>query len=413
MQNAVGTVDRSPRNRLAFVAAAVALVAAFVATAAPIPLFNTYRAEDGLSNADISLTVVAYSVGTVAALLVLGRISNHLGRRPTAFATLSVLLLGCLLLLNVHSVGMLVSARLLTGIGVGLASSGLTAYLVDAAPRKPSWLASVAASQAPMLGLTLGAVGSGFLVQFGPRPRELVYLVAAGLLLLSAALIAISPETAPRTRGAWRSLRHRIGVPSRTRNLLPVAAAILVVTWSTGAFYQAFVPGLIAEQLHSHSPLLLGLVFSAYMATSVLGAPLGGRLNTATAQRVGMINFGIGMIGVVIAITTDTLVVLFAASIVAGLGQGIAISSTIRGLLHGSMIADRAPIFAAVYLLDYGGAAVISLISGQLSNSFTLSRIAFAYGGLAVVATVLTILGADNPHDDRSEHAAPQHHAAE
>jgi hypothetical protein len=48
-----------------------------------------------------------------------------------------------------------------------------------------------------MLGLTVGAIASGALVQFGPWPRDLIYLVCVGFLLLSAALIAISPEITP------------------------------------------------------------------------------------------------------------------------------------------------------------------------------------------------------------------------
>lgn len=415
MQNVAPTADqthRARRLRLAFAAAAVALVAAFVTTAAPIPLFNIYRAEDSFTNADISITVVAYSVGTVAALLVLGRLSNHLGRRPTAILTLALLLLGCLLLLNVHQIGTLVIARLLAGVGVGLASSGLTSYVVDAAPSKPTWLASVAASQAPMLGLALGAIGSGTLVQFGPWPREFIYLAAGALILLSAVLIVISPETASPTPGAWRSLRPRVHIPAQVRHLLPVASAVFVVTWSTGAFYQAFVPALVADQLETHSPLILALIFSAYMAPSVLGAPLGGRFTPATAQRIGMVIFGTGMIGIATSIATDTLALFIAASVLGGVGQGIAISSTIRGLLHGSILADRAPIFATVYLLDYGGAAIISLVAGQLSNAFSLPQIAFAYGGLAVIATLFTVLGAQNPHTDPILKTAPGHGAS-
>ena len=39
-----------------------------------------------------------------------------------------------------------------------------------------------------MLGLTLGAVGSGALVQYGPWPRTLVYLIMIAALLASASL---------------------------------------------------------------------------------------------------------------------------------------------------------------------------------------------------------------------------------
>jgi MFS family permease len=403
MQNATPMINqahRSERLRLAFLSAVVSLVASFATAAAPVPVYNIYRAQDGFTNFGISMAIVTYSFGAGTGLLVLGRLSNHLGRRLTAIISLSLLLLGCLLLLNVHHIGALLAGRVLMGVGTGLASSTLTSYIVDAAPTKPEWLASVASSQGPMLGLTVGAIASGALVQFGPWPRDLIYLVCVGFLLLSAVLITISPETATPTPGAWRSLLPRVSVPAQVRHLLPVAAAVFLATWATGAFYQAFVPALVEEQLHTRSPLILGLVFAAYMAPSVLGAPIGSRFTSAVAQRVGMITFLVGMIGIVTAICAGTLVLFIIATIAAGAGQGIAISAATRGLLHGSTLADRAPIFSAIYLLCYSGATFPSLISGELSKIFSLPQIAFGYGGLAIVATLFTVLAAHNPHPD-------------
>jgi MFS family permease len=403
---ALNQVRRRRTFRLAFLSAVVSLAAAFAAVAAPIPLFNTYRAEDGFTNADISLAVAAYGLSTLTALLVLGRLSNHLGRRPTSIASLGLLALGSLVLLNVHDVGTLLAGRVLIGLGAGLASSNITAYIVDAAPARPIWLASVASSQTPMLGLAVGAIASGALVQLGPWPRHLIYLVAVGLLALSAALIAISPETVTPTPGAWRSLRPRARVPVRVRHLLPVAAAVFVATWATGAFYQAFVPALVEDQLHTRSPLILGLVFAAYMAPSALGAPLGGRFTPAAAQRLGMIAFLTGMIGIITAIATGTLALFIGATIVAGASQGIAISAATRGLLHGAAQADRAPIFSVIYLICYSAAAFPSLISGQLSNSFSLPQIALGYGGLALVATLFTVIAARNPYTETKTRTA-------
>jgi MFS family permease len=387
-------------SRLAFLSAAVSLVTSLAAAAAPIPLYNIYRAEDGFTNPGISMAIVTYSLGTMVGLLMLGRLSNHLGRRVTAIASLGLLLLGCLLLLNVHHIGVLLAARTLMGVGTGLVSSSLTSYIVDAAPAKPEWLASAASSQGPMLGLTLGAVASGAMVQFGQWPRQLIFAVCAGFLLLSAALIAMSPETATPMPGAWRSLLPRVGVPVRVRPLLPAAGAIFIATWATGAFYQAFVPALIEDQLHTRSPLVLGLVFACYMAPSVLGAPFGGRLTAPQAQRVGMIVFLGGMNGAAAAIYNSSLAVFIVATIVAGVGQGIAVSAATRGLLKGSSVVDRAPIFSAIYLLCYGGAAILSLIAGGLSGTLSLPYIALGYGGLALIATLFTILRSPDLADD-------------
>jgi MFS family permease len=128
----------------------------------------------------------------------------------------------------------------LVGVGTGSASSSRTSYIVDAAPSRPEWLASVASSQGPMLGLTVSVIASGALVQFGPWPRDLIYLVCV----------------------AWRSLLPRVSVPARVRHLLPVAAAVFLATWATGGFCQAFVPALVEDQLDTRGPLILGLVFA-------------------------------------------------------------------------------------------------------------------------------------------------------
>ena len=87
MQNVAPEISQAHRGgmlRLAFLSAAVSLVVSFAAAAAPMPLCNIYRAEDGFTNAGISMAVVAYAVGTIAALLVLGRLSNHLGANQYA-----------------------------------------------------------------------------------------------------------------------------------------------------------------------------------------------------------------------------------------------------------------------------------------------------------------------------------------
>ena len=390
-------VGRRGTLPLAFASAVISLVAVFAAAGSTIPLFNVYRAEEGFTNAGISMTVVAYSIGTIGTLLVLGRLSNHVGRRPAALVSLTLLVLGCVVLLNVHSIGVLITGRLLMGLGAGIASSSLAAYIVDTAPRRPAWLASVASSQTVMLGLAMGAVASGALVQFGPWPRQLIFLVAIALLVVSAVLIILSPETVTPTPFAWRSLRPSVRVPARVRRLLPVAAAVILPTWATGAFYQAFVPALVEDQLHTTSPLLVGLVFASYMAPSAVGAPLGHRFKPATAQRIGMTGFFIGWVGIIAANATGTLPVFFAATVVAGVSQGIAISSVARGLLYGSSIADRAPIFAVVYLLSYSGATVPSLIAGQLSTVFAVSQIAIGYAVLALIGTVFTVIRARNP----------------
>lgn len=387
----------TPHRLVAFFAATAALTVTFAASSAPVPVFNTYRAENGITNADLSLTVVAYFVGTIGALLFLGRVANHLGRRLSSLITLALLALGSLVLTQVTGVLPLLAGRLLMGIGAGLASSALTSYIVDSAPEKPAWLASVATSQAPMLGLTIGALTSGSFVEYGPNPRVNVYLVMIAALAVSAGLLLLAPETAGRRPGLLASLRPHVHIPDAARPLLPVAACVFVGTWAMGAYFQAFTPTIVADQLHSKNALIVALVFSAYMAPSVVGAPIGGRFRPATAQRLGMAVYLVGIIGVVASQVAAHTLAFIVSSVVAGAGQGIAVSAAIRGMLHGTSADDRAPALAAIYLMCYVGAMVPSLISGQLSHVVPTLWLTFGYGVLAVITTAITLLKARDP----------------
>lgn len=391
------TAPTSDALRRTFVVASASLVAVFAASAAPVPVFNVYRAENGLTTADLSLSVVAYFAGTIIALLCLGRLAHHLGRRPVGLATLLTMIAGSLVLLDVTGLGALVAGRFLMGVGAGLASSALTSYIADSAPDRPAWVAGVVTSQAPMLGLTIGSVISGALVQYVPGARVWVYVVMAALLALCLLLMLGCRETGEPTPGVWRSLRPRVSVPARARSLLPVALSVFTATWALGAFYQSFVPTIARDQLHSDNALVVSLLFAAYMAPSVAGAPLVGRLLPATAQRLGMVVFVVGVTGILVALVTTSVVVMTTATIVASVGQGMGVSASMRALLLGSTAAERPSLMAAIYLACYTGAMVPSIIAGQLSHVLPTVTIAFGYGVLALVATAITLVFARNP----------------
>jgi MFS family permease len=168
-------------SRIGFAGAACSL-AVFAASASPIPLYELYRRTDGLRHADLSLTAVAYFVAVMAALLIYGRLSNHVGRRPVALAALPITAAGTPVLTQVHSVAPLIAGRVLQGIGCGLASSALAEY--------------------------------------GPAPRTLVYLIAAVVLGACAVLIVAARETVVRTPGAIAGLRPQVSVPPATHGFL-------------------------------------------------------------------------------------------------------------------------------------------------------------------------------------------------
>src|SRR5262245_52513677 len=97
-------------SRLTSVSAIVSLMAMFAPAVTTIPLFNSYRSEDGIADATISVAVVTHSVAALSTLSLLGRPSNQVGRRIVAVASLALLVPSCLLQLRMHQIAILIAA---------------------------------------------------------------------------------------------------------------------------------------------------------------------------------------------------------------------------------------------------------------------------------------------------------------
>ncbi|MDT0317085.1 MFS transporter [Streptomyces millisiae] len=380
------------RERFGFVAAVVSLVGVFVASGAPIPLYERYRSAGGLSTADLSLAAVSYFIAVMSTLIVLGRISDHLGRRPVGLAAVILAAAGCLTLLDVTGLPVLVAGRVLHGVACGLGSSAIAAYAVDLAPRKPTWLAAAAPAGAPLVGLTIGAVGSGALAEHAPAPALTPHLTATVLLTVCAALLLASPDPVTWRPGVLTSLRPKVLVPASIRPLLPAAVAVFCGTWALGGFYQAFSPTIAAHDLGTSDALVAGIVFASFMAPYALGGPLTGRLAPLTAQRTGIVVFALAVAGIVAGLYTGTIALVIACGVVAATGQGAAFTGTLHALLARVEPTERAGLMSTVYLVSYGGAALPSLIAGRLAGAgLELSEIAIGYAGLATLAAVIVL----------------------
>jgi MFS family permease len=378
-------------RRAAFAVVAASFVGVFLASGTPVPLYNTYRAEDGITSAGLAITTVLYLATTAVALLTTGRLSNHLGRRPVAIAAMLCSALGCVLFLNVHTLGELIAGRVFQGLACGIATSALGSYVLDLAPERPGWLGAVITSNAPPFAIPVGALVSGTLVEFEPAPRVLIYSIVAAALLLLAVGLFLSPETVPRTPGARRSLRPRILVPQgRSRPLFAVGAG-LVATWSLSGFYQAFSPVLAADELGTDSALVVAVVFSSIVVLSPVGGLLTGRWPSVVAVRAGLGLFVLATAGILIALTAGQIGWFLAASAFAGIAQGAANAGGMRTVLAGASAKDRAGLLATIYLISYTGAAIPGLVAGRLASSVTPDHIALGYGALVLIASVVAV----------------------
>ncbi|WP_432698243.1 MFS transporter [Marinobacterium sp. YM272] len=376
----------------AFAAASVSLIATYAASATPIPLYGLYRTQDGLSYTDLSLSAVVYFVGAVSSLLFFGRLSNHFGRRISAFLTLLLMAVAAVSFLNVHSALPLLVGRFLQGVSCGLASTALAAWVVDTAPERPAWLAPAVLSCGPMTGLTLGGIVSGTLVDYGSDPRVLPYIVILGVLALCLLLCFNSMETMTRKPGVLSSLKPQLGLPVPSRQAFRIGVFVFVPTWALGGFFQAFGPAMAMEQLHSASALAAALVFASIMAPSPIGASLAGRVSVANAQRIGIVAFTLFIGALILTLHKGLLVPFLIASVCAGIAQGALLSSSINSIVSKVTLEERANVLGLIYATSYTGAAIPTLIAGRFSESYSLVQVLSAYGAMAALACCVILI---------------------
>lgn len=377
---------------LGFFAATLSFLMIFAASATPIPLYDIYHISNGVTYSDLSLTAVVYFIGAVSALLIFGRISDHLGRKPVAFLIFFLTTLGMIILLNVTSAEPLIIGRFLLGLACGLTSSALSSYIIDNGGFLPHWLPAAIVSNSPMVGLTIGALTSGTLVEYGPYPRILCYTVILIVLAICTVLIIYSDETKERTPGLIRSLKPNFSLPHADKRLFPIAASTFVATWAMGGFYQAFGPSIAADHLGTHNTLVIAVLFSAYLLPSALGGPISARFTPIYAQRSGMVIYTLAVVGILISLRNSSIESFIIMSIVAGIAQGAVLTGSIRSLLVDISIHERAGLLSLIYATSYIGAAIPSFIAGQLSHYMDLSNVAVFYFVLALIACIIVLL---------------------
>ena len=99
----------SPTAAYALVAAVIGL--ALFASGTPSPLYTTYRELWGFSPVVLTLVYATYAFGVLASLLLAGRVSDEIGRRPVLLVALGTLMATTLLFMVADSVAWLFAAR--------------------------------------------------------------------------------------------------------------------------------------------------------------------------------------------------------------------------------------------------------------------------------------------------------------
>jgi MFS family permease len=109
-----------------------------IAAGAPSPLYGVYQATWHFSAVTLTAVFAVYAAALLAAFLVAGRLSDHLGRKPVVIVALLIEAAAMACFAVADSTGWLCTARVVQGIATGMATGAISAALVDLAPRQPA-----------------------------------------------------------------------------------------------------------------------------------------------------------------------------------------------------------------------------------------------------------------------------------
>ncbi len=342
--------------------------------------------------ATVSLAVAGYLAVTAVMHLIVGPLSDRIGRRPvllTALAVFAGASIGCALATDVWT--FLAFRMLQAGVIAGSALS--LAIVRDTTPeRKAAGLIgyiSMAMAVAPMLGPMLGGVLD---TGFGWRANFYVY-GAAGLVLFGLCWVDLG-ETRP-TRDAVSPSQSR-GAADLLRAPLFWAYA-LCSAFSTGAFY-IFLTGapLVAQVTFGVSTAELGIYIGTITVGFLLGGFLSGRFAPRfppitmmlTGRMVACLGLTIGLLCLWLGYLSPVL--FFGSTAFVGLGNGLTMPSSNTGAM--SVRPDLAGTAAGVNgALIVAGGAVLTSVTGALlppddpAQALLLLMLAASAAGLIAV----------------------------
>ncbi|KAE9658158.1 MFS transporter [Pseudomonas sp. PB105] len=377
----------SHRSSLVFLA--ITLLTFLAASSAPTPLYHLYQQGLHFSAGMLTLIFGVYALSLLAALLTVGSLSDHLGRKPVIFAALLLNMLAMLLFINEHSVAWLIAARTLQGFATGMATAVLGAALLDTDRQQGPLVNSVA----PLLGMACGAMGSSLLVEFAPLPTQLIYAALLALMLVQALYVWRLPETVSRIPGAWASLRPTLHVPPQARRALWLSLPVDVAVWAMGGFYLSLAPSLVRAATGSTSNLIGGGLVAVL---TLSGALMIFTLRNRPADKVlrlGAALLAVGVALILTAVHSASLSLFFIATLIAGSGFGAGFLGALRSVVPLALPHERAGLMSAFYVLSYLAFCLPSLLAGNLIRSYGLIVTTDGYGAALIILALSALVG--------------------
>jgi MFS family permease len=370
------------------------------ASGTPSPLYSSYQELWGFSPIVLTLIYATYAFGVLTSLILAGRVSDEVGRRPVLLVALGTLMVTTVLFMVADSVVWLFVARGIQGLATGLALGAASAALLDLHPRRDAAGVGLTNGVVSTAGLGLGVLISALIVELLPAPRVLPYvllLVAfavafAGAWRMPEPVASRMPEPVA-SRSRLRLTPQRPSVPASVRRPFLVAALGVIASWSIGGLFLSLGPQLSASLFDTHDHLVTGISVFVLAGAGSLAQLVFGRSAPWAGTAGGSLALAAGMGLIVTAVALDSSVLFLTGALIGGAGFGVAFLGALRSLSIAIPPDHRGAVMSAFYVVAYTALSVPAIVAGAAVTPLGLQPTFEVFG--SVVAALALLLAFD------------------
>lgn len=359
------------RGGLAVFSVAFAFWITMAGTTAPTPLYPVYGEEFGFTPFTVTVVFAVYALGVVLGLLVFGRLSDQVGRRPVLVAAtlLSVCAAGIFLL--AQSVAAMLVARVVSGFSAALVTGAATASLTERLGQHSRIKPATLALFANMGGLACGTLLAGVLADLAPSPLRTPWVVMLGLAAIAVLGVALNGESSAHRSGF--SLQFQpLHVPAEIRSDFLRSAMAAGAGFAVLGVLTAVTGLFLGTVLHESSHSLTGLVVFVAFACTALGQLLVRTLKPTTALPAACLGLIVAAGLIATAMATSSLAPLLVGAAINGLATGVAVGHGLGSITTRSAPQHRGASVSTFFAILYSMLAVPAIGVGVLIRETSL-----------------------------------------
>ncbi|MGX9674880.1 MFS transporter [Mycobacterium sp. HM-7] len=362
-------------------------------TTLPTPMYALYADAMHFSVLTTTLIYATYAGGVLAALLVCGRWSDAIGRRPLLLAAVVLAIASAAMFLTAHSVLELMAARLVSGLSAGVCTGTATVAVIEAVPLKWRTRAPAIATVANVGGLGAGPLLAGLLVQYGPQPLHLAFGVHLVLVVLAGIAVFLVPETSSQAANFGM---QRLRLPAQVRGTFTVSAMGVFAGFASVGLFAALAPSILVTMIGIGNHAAAGLIVSCAFFASAVAQVAVTRLPGPVALAIGCTTLLTGMLALTATLVTSSLPGLVSAAVISGVGQGITFSRGLAAVTDVTPADRRAETSSLLFVVAYIAISLPVVGEGLAADHWGLRSagigFALAVGVLASVCLVLLLI---------------------